>query len=535
MADDRRSAIWLKTIPGGLALAAAPIWVAMAATPPAVCVVPFGDDLSPTTATVGNGTAASCTESAFASALAKGGVIRFKCGGAATIVLTSQKTLRTDVNTTIDGQGLITLDGRGITRLLHFYSPNWRFNKSLVTIENLTLQNGVSGGTSLPPAPAPCSQGTKTDGGGAAIFLRDGMLRVWNTTFKNNQGATLGPDVGGGAIYAMGSLGVAIAGSTFDSNRASNGGAIGSLWSTLSIYNSHFAFNEATGHGANTINGACHVGGGESGDGGNGGAVGIDGGEASAVNVCGSTFVSNAGGAGGFGGAFGRTPDIAAQTTTIDRSTFSGNTASNGGALYFHNSNLVIKASTLAGNKSVSHGGALFADSSTLTFTNDTFVDNIAQHGLGGAIILFGHGGTLENLTFLGNQASGGSGYFAAAIGGGTALNISNTLFDQNTSRDCGAPMACQTGSSSGAHNLQWPASHMVCANAEHACSSGTTFSNPGLNTLKSNGGPTETVAPAPGSPALGAGHNCPPTDQRGVARPSNNCTAGAVEGAVAP
>jgi len=115
------------------------------------------------------------------------------------------------------------------------------------------------------------------------------------------------------------------------------------------------------------------------------------------------------------------------QTTTIDRTSFTGNSAPSGGALYFHNSNLVMKGSTLSGN-TANIGGALFADGTTLAFSNDTFVDNIAQKGLGGAIFLTGKGGSLQNLTFLGNQSSAGSGYFAAAIGGGTALSISNTL-----------------------------------------------------------------------------------------------------------
>ena len=111
------------------------------------------------------------------------------------ITLSSQKTLRMDVNTTIDGQGLITLDGRGITRLLYFYSPNRRATKTTVTIENLIMENGTSGGTGIASAPAPCSQGTQVDGGGAAIYVRDGVLHVWTTTFKKNQGATLGPDL----------------------------------------------------------------------------------------------------------------------------------------------------------------------------------------------------------------------------------------------------------------------------------------------------------------------------------------------------
>lgn len=506
--------------------------IVAASSPPAICPTPFTADTRATTETVGSGTAASCTETALANALAKGGVIRFNCGGAATITLTSQKTLRTDIDTTIDGQGKITLDGRGTTRLLHYYSPNFQATKTTVTIQNITLQNGAAHGTAIPAAPPPCSQGTQIDGGGGAIYMRDGKLRVWNTIFKNNDGAATGPDVAGGAIYTVGSLGTTIVGSTFESNHASNGGAIGALFGDLSIYNSLFASNEATGNGANSIQSACHVGRGESGNGGNGGAVVIDGSESYAVNVCGSTFASNAAGTGALGGAIFRTPDGAMQTTTIDRSAFTGNTAPKGGALYFHNSSLVIKASTLSANIA-NAGGALFADGTMLNFTNDTFVDNVAQKGLGGAIFLAGNGGSIQNATFVGNQAPAGSGYFGAAIGGFTALDITNTLFSENTSRDCGSPMTCSAGNSYGAHDLQWPATHAVCANLDHACTTGTLFKNPELGVLRSNGGPTQTLGPLLGSPAVGMGQNCPPTDQRGVARPPTGCTTGAVEGAV--
>jgi len=204
----------------------------------AICTAPFGEDNSPTTAMVGLGTAASCTENALADALAPGGVIRFSCGGPATIAITSQKVLRADVNTTIDGQGLITLDGGGQTRLLYFYSRNFQRTRTLVTLQNLVLQNARSTGTSIPYAPPPCSQGTDIDGGGAAVFVRDGILHVWNSTFKNNTAATVGPDVAGGAIYTLGSLETTIVGSTFQTNRASNGGAIGALFGNLSLYNS---------------------------------------------------------------------------------------------------------------------------------------------------------------------------------------------------------------------------------------------------------------------------------------------------------
>jgi hypothetical protein len=61
---------------------------------------------------------------------------------------------------------------------------------------------------------------------------------------------------------------------------------------------------------------------------------------------------------------------------------------------------------------------------------------------------------------------------------------------------------------------------------------------DPMLGPLADNGGPTETQALAPGSPAIdagkpgpadGRGTHCPPTDQRGVPR-MGRCDLGAYE-----
>jgi hypothetical protein len=52
---------------------------------------------------------------------------------------------------------------------------------------------------------------------------------------------------------------------------------------------------------------------------------------------------------------------------------------------------------------------------------------------------------------------------------------------------------------------------------------------DPELGALKDNGGVTETMLPAAGSPAIGQGTGCPPTDQRGLPR-KTPCTLGAVE-----
>jgi hypothetical protein len=65
---------------------------------------------------VGNGAPASCTEAAFAAALAGGGTVAFNCGGPVVIPITSTKVLSR--STTIDGSGQqVTLDGGGTTKM----------------------------------------------------------------------------------------------------------------------------------------------------------------------------------------------------------------------------------------------------------------------------------------------------------------------------------------------------------------------------------------------------------------------------------
>src|SRR5262249_32770051 len=60
--------------------------------------------------------------------------------------------------------------------------------------------------------------------------------------------------------------------------------------------------------------------------------------------------------------------------------------------------------------------------------------------------------------------------------------------------------------------------------------------SNPGLGTLASNGGPTQTIALLPRTPAIGkgsstiAGVTVPTTDQRGVARPTTSIDIGSFQ-----
>ena len=487
---------------------------------------------------VGNGTAASCTESALRAAIASHPVVTFNCGATpATIRIAKTIELPTDSNLVIDGGGKITLDGGGTTRIFSAVRPDYRTNANTITLQRLTFANGKASGTRY-VAPNPsnpsCAYGW-ADGQGGAILVRDVKLRVIDTTFRNNAAATPGPDVGGGAVYAMGSLDVTIVGSTFTGNTGSNGGAVGLLQTNGRFYNSVFQSNSATGTGQNFLGGAAmgcpgvgHVN--QGGAGGNGGAISIDGSHDTDVVACGSTFVANK--ANELGGGMFRTANSTPRRTTIDRSLFRANTAKAAGGVYLSNSNpLDILATTFSDNIAKGAGaGHLYR--SKLNIVNSTFSGNQATAGLGGALMLTAPDatGVIRNATFTGNKSMAGSGYFSAAIAGALTFPIHNTVFANNLTNDGGAPMQCWFTPGTGANDMQWPRNHVVGTTPDIACVTGIVFADPQLGALASNGGPTPTAMPSSTSPLRRAGRNCPATDQRGVARNTSMCTIGAVE-----
>jgi len=288
-------------------------------------------DVSNPTTVVGTGTPASCSFSQLQAAATKGGIITFSCGsGAVTIAVTATLNLPTTKNTVIDGGNKITLDGGNAVQILRFYSANFRANDNGLTLQHITLINGKTAPTlAIPTAPAPCSQGWN-DGEGGALYMRDGNLTVIDSIFMNNQGAPLGPDTGGGAIYVVGSKnGVLIVGSTFSNNAASNAGAVGCLFAELDVYNSLFANNTALGNGANNddatkcsaINNGQH----ETGSGGNGGALYSDGNSVN-ITLCGDAILNNSAGQGAFGGGLFFTSNNMGGTLSIADTTMTGNT-----------------------------------------------------------------------------------------------------------------------------------------------------------------------------------------------------------------
>jgi hypothetical protein len=451
-----------------------------------------------------------------------GGIITFDCGGNATILLTSEKELRTDVDTTIDGMGQITLDGNGATRLFHFEGPDFRRTATTVSLQNISLINGAATGTPIPEVPGEppqCSRGFYADGAGAAIWIRDGILHVYNALFQNNHAAPLGPDVAGGAIYGLGAREVVVERSRFVNNSASNGGAIGALNTDVTVVNSTFAQSHALGHDANNWDPDCPDQ--ESGSGGSGGAVYIDGGLDLTDVFCGNTFSGSRGGENALGGAIFRAADETTQVTIIDQCTFDGNHSPGGGALYLHNTNLQISKSTFANNTAVI-GGSMQADGTLLSVENSTFF-NSQTSGPWGAIALFAGSGDLRNCTFVDNRAD-----FSPIVPDFAGVTIENSIFLGNVA--VGGNTGCDYANG-GSGNLQWPQLAGTGPNALSGCVLGVSIGDPQLDDLGNHGGPTETFLPAPDGNAAGRGTQCPAVDQRNLPRNDRDaCTAGSVE-----
>jgi hypothetical protein len=269
-----------------------------AGNPDGHCAVPAEarpEDVSSPRTVVGSGAAASCTGDAFVAAVAKGGVITFDCGPApVTITLTATAKVFNDTGpkVVIDGGGKVTLSGGGRVRILYqntcdakqrpISSDCNNLQAPALTLQNLTFVDGNATGLEM----------DDNEGGGGALWLRGGRLKIINSRFFGNVCDELGSDVGGGAVrvldFPTGSSEnrpMYLVNSTFGGaaglgNHCANGGAVSSIGTSYTIINSLFTDNEAVGHGAND------------GQGGNGGAVYNDG-NSYALSLCGDHFERN--------------------------------------------------------------------------------------------------------------------------------------------------------------------------------------------------------------------------------------------------
>jgi hypothetical protein len=284
----------------------------------------------------------------------------------------------------------------------------------------------------------------------------------------------------GGGIYstfgnALTITDCVLTGNAVASGAAFGGGAIESEGGSLTVVDSTLSGNSSTG--------------------GSGGGILSN----STLTVLDSTLSGNAANGDGFGGGL----FILSGTATVTGSTFSGNTASSGGGLVNDNvGNLSLSDCTFNGNSApvnslgTGNGGAIYAEGGPLSLTSCTLSGNSAGH-VGGGIAVFP----------------------------GNSLSLGNTILAGNTALLAGfsPDLIVLSGGSinSQGYNLVGDGHGTGGFTATDQVGTANSPIDPRLGPLQDNGGPTQTMALLPGSPALNAGDPAQLglADQRGVVR----------------
>lgn len=452
--------------------------------------------------TVGDGTAASCTEDALHAAVAAvsgeaGATIAFDCGGEHTVTLT--RSVFVDTSLTIDGGGAITLSGGGAVRVIEL-DHHLDF-----TLQRITIRDGF--------VPA----GAENESGAGLLSPWFGTLRVIDCAFEGNVSDSQDHDVGGGAIYAGGLTEAVISGSRFVGNRGSTGGAILSRSTNLRVVDSQFVENSATSWA-------------DGGQYGNGGGLYIDRMWLDApidFVICGSSFERNH--ATQHGSAL-FSYNLEGSRALFDRCTFADNDMAGSpgggtGTVYHEGVPLVLVGSTFSGNSTGSHAGGLFlgggtdADVSNCTFQGNTTPGNAGALWAGNGVV------RVEHVTFADNSADYAPAIFRGSSG---SVTLTDCVFSHNRTDNEFSSVACHETFEDGGGNVQWPETKNN-GNADMPCTEAVLFADPELEALGDHGGPTATMPLSATSPALDQAVRCEGWDQRGIPR-NDPCDSGSYE-----
>ena len=351
------------------------------------------------------------------------------------------------------------------------------------------------------------SNGITSDGRGGGILNR-GTLRLSNMTFDRN-GSDNG--LGGGAIFNAGTL--TVSNSTFSNNgTGDHGGA---------IYN----------YGSLTINGSLFTG--DSAEFG-AGFIASEGNDAF-LELSNSTFSGNrsTGAANGLLAVAGR--------ATIYGCTISGNLCDRG---IFCDGKVSITNSTISGN-TLPEGDVLIGNSGTLTVINSTIagntalvtsaIYNVSASNQDATVLLVNC--TIANNTVT-NLAHGTGQLYSAYFGGGTGhatIELRDTIVSGGGNKPNFLALNGAGNFLSDGHNLSSDDGGGFLTGPGDL-----TKTDPMLGPLQDNGGPTQTMALLPGSPAVDAGDNtgAPDFDQRGPGFPrivGGTIDIGAFEAQIGP
>jgi hypothetical protein len=214
----------------------------------------------------------------------------------------------------------------------------------------------------------------------------------------------------------------------------------------------------------------------------------------------------------------------------------------NGGGVA-NNGMLTISNSTLSGNTTfdqcvdelcLAQGGGIYnnkkgvliIDNSTISGNTVACAGTSCHAAIGGGIYNNQGKVTINNSTISGNTALNSGGIYSTG-----AVTLQNSIVANNSGGNCGGTLT------SNGYNLSSDSS------CNFSSSGDQNNSDPKLGPLQNNGGPTQTMALLPGSPAIDAGNpnGCTDnqghllrSDQRGKTRPnaedSGGCDMGAYE-----
>ena len=397
--------------------------------------------------------------------------------GGGTIALTGG-SLTVGKNLVIDApvaSGGITISGAGLARVVDITAG------VQVTLNDLAIENGA------------------VTGNGAGI-RNAGTLTLHRCALRNHSATA-----DGGGIHDSGTL--TLHECTFELNHAGDDG--GGVFSSgvLSVDATSFSQNDCSGSG---------------------GALGATG----SVSMADAVLTENDGGETG-GAIFGDDANV-----TLTDCTVSGNDAhgpTGGGAIHADNNGMLtltrctvannhssfraggisnegtlsLLACTLSGNTATGNGGAIEHIAGILTLTSCTLSGNSGD--VGGAIDGDGTGTIrLYSTTVSGNHATDKGGGIEETTG---TLLLENSIVAGNTAVNSGPDLKASSINTQAGVNL--------LSNTEGLGGSfAGIVASPALSTLGDHGGPTLTLHPLPGSPAIDTGGATLLTvDQRGLPR----------------
>ncbi|MEX2317167.1 MAG: choice-of-anchor Q domain-containing protein [Pirellulales bacterium] len=246
---------------------------------------------------------------------------------------TAKDPLTIDSDVTIEGPGaaLLTIDGEGVSGIIHIESG------VEAAIGGLTITGG-DGGSAYGTAIDSYADELTLDGvliedntgyGSGGIYQSGGRITIKNSTIADNLGQYYS-----GGVYLSSTI-ATIVNSTISGNTTyNNGGGVHSEYSTILITNSTITENSADGYG---------------------------------------------------GGAYLKDGD-----TTINNSTIDNNGGYQGGGLYLSGGSLGLTGSTVSSNSSYNDGGgiALLGDSAYVSLYHNTITLNTSSSGDGGGLMI---------------------------------------------------------------------------------------------------------------------------------------------------